>query len=87
MSDAPVVDAWVVVGDGSAFRPDVAVLWCDSCDSWHTHGAMSGHRVAHCEDPTSFPAGYVLRIVGTTTAEGIKGRRVSPDPSTCLRSS
>jgi hypothetical protein len=77
----PVVDAWVIAGDGSPFRPDVAVLWCDHCARWHTHGAMPGHRVAHCDDLASFPHGYVLRIVGTTTAEGIEGRRGAPDPS------
>lgn len=80
--EIPTLDAWVIRGDGSVFHPDVAVLWCEPCRRWHTHGAVPGHRVAHCVGGTAYPVGYFLRLVGRTTTEGIARRRGTPDPAT-----
>jgi hypothetical protein len=43
------------------------VVWtflCPHCRRRHTHGAGPGHRVAHCNDPSSpyEASGYVLAL-------------------------
>jgi hypothetical protein len=48
-------------------------FWCPFCSCYHHHGAMKGHRVAHCHDrftgsgalyaPSPFrETGYVLKL-------------------------
>ena len=37
-------------------------IWCPFCVTYHYHGAVLGHRVAHCSDVTPFTrTGYILR--------------------------
>ena len=38
-------------------------FWCQYCRRYHTHGAMPGHRVAHCSDERSpfYERGYILK--------------------------
>ena len=39
-------------------------VWCVYCDRWHQHGAVPGHRAAHCHVTTSpyLRTGYVLEL-------------------------
>ena len=41
-----------------------AVFWCEYCKTYHYHGPMDGHRVAHCisEDSPFNRTGYILKI-------------------------
>jgi hypothetical protein len=38
-------------------------VWCDYCKAFHFHGAVEGHRQAHCDYNGSSPylkTGYVI---------------------------
>lgn len=37
--------------------------WCPYCFKWHFHGEVSGHRVAHCDNPHSplLKTGYYVK--------------------------
>jgi hypothetical protein len=37
-------------------------FWCEHCKTYHHHGAMPGHRIAHCHVKTSpyLDGGYIL---------------------------
>jgi hypothetical protein len=40
-------------------------FWCPHCRAPHVHGAMEGHRVAHCTRPSPFKeTGYILKLRG-----------------------
>jgi hypothetical protein len=70
--ERPVLDAW------DTGRGQWAV-WCKYCQVYHFHGAMDGHRVAHCHDMDrrgrQLPlnpyrtTGYILRYAGPVTPE------------------
>lgn len=59
-----------VIGD----RPEIPVLlaepvpdkprlwrvWCPYCRCYHTHGALIGHRVAHCVSSPFTETGYYI---------------------------
>jgi hypothetical protein len=58
--NAPIVTA---ARDGRSF-----VVRCPYCRKVHTHGAIEGHRVAHCEERRPDCPGYVLREDATPGA-------------------
>ena len=38
------------------------VFHCDHCNREHGHGAVEGHRVAHCDDGSPYKdGGYMLK--------------------------
>jgi hypothetical protein len=39
-------------------------FWCEFCKTNHSHGAMPGHRSAHCHDKASpfKESGYILEL-------------------------
>jgi hypothetical protein len=41
---------------------DELVIMCPACKVEHRHGALSGHRIAHCRDPFSplRDTGYII---------------------------
>lgn len=37
--------------------------WCPFCVRYHWHGAIEGHREAHCDPKSPFSeTGYILRL-------------------------
>jgi hypothetical protein len=55
--DPPVLDA-EPDPRGTGWR-----VWCRHCHCYHRHGALEGHRVAHCRRDTPYrETGYVLRL-------------------------
>ena len=65
----PILAAYT---DGDVFR-----VWCQHCQRWHGHGAIGGHRVAHC-GTGAYPLGYMLRRVGPWRPELAKLHRKAP---------
>ena len=61
----PVLLAYPVLAGG-------VKVWCPFCQEWHHHGALNGHRVAHCSEESSpfIQTGYILRLVNE------KGKRL-----------
>lgn len=55
---APTLKAETFIdGDRELWR-----IWCEHCAAWHYHGAVRGHRIAHCKMPTPYTlTGYNLR--------------------------
>jgi hypothetical protein len=44
-------------------------FWCPWCRATHEHGAVAGHRVAHCPDGPFKACGYFLVGPHTEIAE------------------
>jgi hypothetical protein len=38
-------------------------VWCQYCKAWHYHGAVEGHRWAHCHQDSSpyLKTGYIIK--------------------------
>ena len=62
-TDADGIPILAAYTDADVFR-----VWCQQCQRWHGHGAIGGHRVAHC-GTGAYPRGYMLRQVGPWTPE------------------
>jgi len=45
----------------------VSVFWCNHCKQVHSHGSMSGHRIAHC-----FHKGYSNYYLKVLTSDDLK---------------
>jgi hypothetical protein len=60
--EAPVLPAYESVVTGVAHW----LVWCKYCKTWHSHGAVEGHREAHCQDSNSpyWRTGYNLAFAG-----------------------
>lgn len=56
-------------------------VWCPFCRAWHYHGALNGHRVAHCGHDSGSPfveTGYFIRVVNE---KGVKIRGIKDNRS------
>ena len=60
--DAPTLSAYEAVIEGVTCW----LVWCKHCRMWHRHGAVEGHREAHCSGPGSpyWKDGYNLAYAG-----------------------
>jgi hypothetical protein len=60
--DAPVLPAYEANIKGSTRW----LVYCGHCRRWHQHGAVEGHREAHCNDSASpyWKTGYNLAYAG-----------------------
>jgi hypothetical protein len=57
----PTLDALPVDGCTDQWR-----VFCRYCKAWHFHGAIEGHRVAHCFNDSSpyLKTGYIIKCAG-----------------------
>ena len=66
--DATVLPAYEASINGSVRW----VVWCKHCGKYHRHGAVEGHREAHCNDSTGpyWKTGYNLAYAGKWKDDG-----------------